>query len=254
MCPKPQISIGLCLLPASPLRGGRPSDKPARRKVRPRMNINPRPHESGSLTSLKRPDRVYVAVQHGPVAQPRCVHPSCRRVSALILQFHRRSIRLLASVWTSHPLPLSATFPIYIERRNDRFTSRAEIDTRSENEPRALADHPTAASSPPVCCDLKSMSTPRPLPPIVYHPAYSALLPPGHRFSMQKYARLAQVLGEEGLIGPEGLPMTSTIQWRTNCERRSSARRPLAKAFVPYRPSGARCPIVCPRTNASSRP
>lgn len=46
---------------------------------------------------------------------------------------------------------------------------------------------------------------PRPLPPVVYHPAYSADLPLGHRFPMHKYARLAQVLGEEGLIGPEGL-------------------------------------------------
>ena len=49
------------------------------------------------------------------------------------------------------------------------------------------------------------MSTSRPLPPIVYHPAYNATLPPGHRFPMQKYARLAEVLEEEGLIGPEGL-------------------------------------------------
>lgn len=49
------------------------------------------------------------------------------------------------------------------------------------------------------------MIKPRPLPPIVYHPAYSAPLPPGHRFPMQKYARLAQVLEEEGLVGPEGL-------------------------------------------------
>lgn len=49
------------------------------------------------------------------------------------------------------------------------------------------------------------MSTPRPFPPVVHHPAYSATLPSGHRFPMQKYARLAQVLEEEGLIGPEGL-------------------------------------------------
>lgn len=49
------------------------------------------------------------------------------------------------------------------------------------------------------------MSAPRPLPPVVYHPAYSVSLPPGHRFPMQKYARLAQVLEDEGLIGPEGL-------------------------------------------------
>lgn len=49
------------------------------------------------------------------------------------------------------------------------------------------------------------MSMSRLLPPIVHHPAYSAPLPPGHRFPMQKYARLAQVLGEEGLIDPEQL-------------------------------------------------
>ena len=46
---------------------------------------------------------------------------------------------------------------------------------------------------------------PGPLPPVVYHPAYSAPMPPGHRFPMHKYARLAEVLDEEGLIGPEGL-------------------------------------------------
>ena len=43
-----------------------------------------------------------------------------------------------------------------------------------------------------------------PLPPVVYHPAYSAPMPPGHRFPMHKYARLAQVLEEEGLVGPQG--------------------------------------------------
>ena len=40
---------------------------------------------------------------------------------------------------------------------------------------------------------------------MVYHPAYSAPMPPGHRFPMHKYARLAQVLEVECLIGPEGL-------------------------------------------------
>jgi len=49
------------------------------------------------------------------------------------------------------------------------------------------------------------MSTPRPFPPLVYHPAYSTPFPVDHRFPMQKFARLAQVLEEEGLIGPEGL-------------------------------------------------
>ena len=43
-----------------------------------------------------------------------------------------------------------------------------------------------------------------PLPPLVFHPAYSAPMPPGHRFPMHKYARLAQVLEAEGLVGPQG--------------------------------------------------
>lgn len=55
------------------------------------------------------------------------------------------------------------------------------------------------------------MSAPSSLPPVVYHPAYSAPLPPGHRFPMHKYARLAQVLDEEGLIGPEGLHVPEPI-------------------------------------------
>jgi acetoin utilization deacetylase AcuC-like enzyme len=42
------------------------------------------------------------------------------------------------------------------------------------------------------------------LPPVVYHPAYSAPMPPGHRFPMHKYARLSQVLVGEDLIGPQG--------------------------------------------------
>lgn len=50
----------------------------------------------------------------------------------------------------------------------------------------------------------RAMSAPTTLPPIVYHPAYSAILPPGHRFPMQKYVRLAERLQDEGLVGPEG--------------------------------------------------
>ncbi|MGV9010010.1 histone deacetylase family protein [Brevundimonas sp.] len=48
------------------------------------------------------------------------------------------------------------------------------------------------------------MLTPSALPPVVHHPAYSAPFPADHRFPMQKYARLAQVLEDEGLVGPEG--------------------------------------------------
>lgn len=43
----------------------------------------------------------------------------------------------------------------------------------------------------------------RPLPPIVFHPAYEAALPDGHRFPMRKYGRLAELLRERGLV-PDG--------------------------------------------------
>lgn len=61
-----------------------------------------------------------------------------------------------------------------------------------------------AAWPPAMSYHLIEMTHPRSLPPVVFHPAYSAPMPPGHRFPMHKYARLAQVLEEESLIGPEG--------------------------------------------------
>ena len=36
--------------------------------------------------------------------------------------------------------------------------------------------------------------------PIVYHPAYDAPMPPGHRFPMGKFAALARALQAEGLV------------------------------------------------------
>ena len=39
--------------------------------------------------------------------------------------------------------------------------------------------------------------------PVVFHPAYEAPLPEGHRFPMGKYGRLAETLRERGLV-PEG--------------------------------------------------
>lgn len=36
--------------------------------------------------------------------------------------------------------------------------------------------------------------------PIVFHPAYEATLPEGHRFPMRKYGRLAELLAERGLV------------------------------------------------------
>ncbi|GJE15524.1 histone deacetylase family protein [Methylobacterium marchantiae] len=41
------------------------------------------------------------------------------------------------------------------------------------------------------------------IPPIVFHPAYQAVLPDGHRFPMRKYGRLAEMLTELGLA-PSG--------------------------------------------------
>lgn len=39
--------------------------------------------------------------------------------------------------------------------------------------------------------------------PIIFHPAYEAALPEGHRFPMRKYGRLAAVLRERG-VAPQG--------------------------------------------------
>ena len=41
------------------------------------------------------------------------------------------------------------------------------------------------------------------MPPIVFHPAYEAALPEGHRFPMRKYGRLAEILSARGLA-PDG--------------------------------------------------
>ena len=43
-----------------------------------------------------------------------------------------------------------------------------------------------------------------PFPPIIHHPAFRAEMPPGHRFPMDKFSRLAAVLEAEGVAGPEG--------------------------------------------------
>ncbi|KRA65909.1 histone deacetylase [Caulobacter sp. Root655] len=45
---------------------------------------------------------------------------------------------------------------------------------------------------------------PPPIPPIVHHPAFRAEMPPGHRFPMDKFSRLAAVLEAEGVAGPAG--------------------------------------------------
>ena len=79
------------------------------------------------------------------------------------------------------------------------------------------------------------MSQSRPLPPVVYHPAYSAPMPPGHRFPMHKYVRLAQVLAEEGLIGPEGLhiPEPASFEMLAAVHAPDYVRQVLAAAVPP---------------------
>ncbi len=42
--------------------------------------------------------------------------------------------------------------------------------------------------------------------PLVFHPAYEAALPDGHRFPMRKYGRLAEILADRGLV-PNGFAM-----------------------------------------------
>lgn len=50
-----------------------------------------------------------------------------------------------------------------------------------------------------------------PFPPIVHHPAFRAEMPAGHRFPMDKFARLAAVLEAEGLAGPAGFVRPAPI-------------------------------------------
>ena len=42
------------------------------------------------------------------------------------------------------------------------------------------------------------------MPPIIHHPGFRAEMPPGHRFPMDKYTRLAALLAAEGLDGEGG--------------------------------------------------
>jgi acetoin utilization deacetylase AcuC-like enzyme len=52
---------------------------------------------------------------------------------------------------------------------------------------------------------------PTPIPPIVHHPAFRAEMPPGHRFPMDKFSRLAAVLEAEGVAGPDGFILPEPI-------------------------------------------
>ncbi|MBH0237408.1 histone deacetylase family protein [Methylobrevis albus] len=67
---------------------------------------------------------------------------------------------------------------------------------------------------------------------IVHHPDYQAELDPGHRFPMQKYGRLAAVLAEEGVVGPEGfrVPLPAPAAWLELAHDRAYVDQALAAA------------------------
>jgi acetoin utilization deacetylase AcuC-like enzyme len=59
--------------------------------------------------------------------------------------------------------------------------------------------------------------------PIVHHPAYRAETPAGHRFPMMKFARLAEVLVEEGLVAPGGFHQPEPASFETVTEAHDPA-------------------------------
>lgn len=52
-------------------------------------------------------------------------------------------------------------------------------------------------------------------PPIVHHPAFRAEMPPGHRFPMDKFSRLAAVLEAEAMAGPSGFARPDLVDIET---------------------------------------
>ena len=51
--------------------------------------------------------------------------------------------------------------------------------------------------------------------PIIHHPAFDANFDPAHRFPMSKFTRLAQILVEDGIVGPAGyhIPAPALPGW-----------------------------------------
>ena len=51
--------------------------------------------------------------------------------------------------------------------------------------------------------------------PIIHHPAFDANFDPQHRFPMSKFSRLAEILVEDGVVGPAGyhVPAPALPQW-----------------------------------------
>ncbi|MXN65936.1 histone deacetylase [Stappia sp. GBMRC 2046] len=51
--------------------------------------------------------------------------------------------------------------------------------------------------------------------PIVHHPAFRAELPQGHRFPMNKFRRVAEILVEDGIVAEDGyfIPAPAPAEW-----------------------------------------
>ncbi|MDP8916063.1 MAG: histone deacetylase [Pseudomonadota bacterium] len=68
--------------------------------------------------------------------------------------------------------------------------------------------------------------------PIVHHPAYRAETPAGHRFPMEKFARLSQVLVDEGLV-PEGFHRPEPADFETVARLPGEVERRIGLPITP---------------------
>jgi acetoin utilization deacetylase AcuC-like enzyme len=70
---------------------------------------------------------------------------------------------------------------------------------------------------------------------VVHHPAFCAEMPAGHRFPMNKFRRLAEVLVEEGIVAPGGYrqPVPAPAEWLALAHERSYVDQVLSGAVPP---------------------
>ena len=70
---------------------------------------------------------------------------------------------------------------------------------------------------------------------VVHHPAYCAEIPAGHRFPMNKFRRLAEVLVEEGIVAPGGYrqPVPAPAEWVALAHERAYVDQVFAAAVPP---------------------
>ncbi|GLS45957.1 histone deacetylase family protein [Methylobacterium brachythecii] len=92
--------------------------------------------------------------------------------------------------------------------------------------------------------------------PILFHPAYEASLPEGHRFPMRKFGRLAEILTERGLV-PDGFtrPVPASPELLALAHDRAYVDAVLSQTLSPEveRTIGFRCDEgVVARSRASS--